>query len=153
MVARARIQTCSVNRRLIQVKVTTAYELMTVIGLFLAKTATLLLFHQLFQVSRQTRLAIQLGIIVNALLYGTSFAALAYWSLPHVGETWDDLIVGAMLHPDTSYKPIKWGVGQATLGTALDIYIFVLPIPTIVKLHLPSRKRIQLMAVFFTAIL
>lgn len=126
---------------------------MTVIGLFLAKTATLLLFHQLFQVSRPTRWAIRLGITVNTLLYGTSFVALSYWSLPHVGETWDDLIVGAMLHPDTSYKAVKWGVGQAAVGTALDIYIFVLPIPTIIKLHLPSRTRIQLMAVFFTAVL
>lgn len=126
---------------------------MTVIGLFLAKTATLLLFHQLFQVSKQTRLAIRLGIIVNTLLYGSSFIFLCYWSLPHVGKTWDDLIVGAMLHPDTSYNPIKWGVGQASVGTALDIYIFILPIPTIVRLHLPSRKRVQLMAVFFTAVL
>lgn len=126
---------------------------MTVLGLFLAKTATLLLFHQLFQVSRQTRLAIRLGILVNAILYGTSFIALSYWSLPHVGETWDDLIVGAVLHPDTSYNPIKWGVGQAAVGTALDIYIFVLPIPSIIRLHLPIRKRIQLGAVFFTAIL
>ncbi|KAL2273699.1 hypothetical protein FJTKL_04154 [Diaporthe vaccinii] len=134
-------------------QVSYAYETLTCLGLFLAKTATLLLFHQLFQVSRQTRMAIQAGIIVSALLYGASIAAFSYHSVPHVGKTWDDIVITSMLHPSRSLFAVKWGIGQATLGAALDIYIFILPLPTILRLHLPSRKRIQLMAVFSTAIL
>lgn len=140
-------------RGLTQDKLSCAYETLTCLGLFFAKTATLLLFHQLFQVSRQTRLAIQAGIIVSALLYGTSIAVFTYHSTPHVGKTWDDIIIAAMLHPSRSLFAVKWGVGQAALGAALDIYIFILPLPTVLRLHLPSRKRIQLMAVFATAIL
>lgn len=128
-----------------------AYETMTSFGLFLAKTATLLLFHQIFQVSKQMRIAILFGIIVNAILYGTSIAVLGYYSLPHVGQSWDDVVVDAVLHPDIF--AFKWGVGQSTVGAALDIYIFILPLPTIAKLNLSARKRIQLMAVFFTAVL
>lgn len=124
---------------------------MTSLGLCLAKTATLLLFHQVFHVSRQMRLAIRAGIIVNALLYGTSIAAFSFHSVPHLGQTWDDIVVAVLLHPE--FFAIKWGIGQATVGAALDIYIFILPLPAIARLNLSARKRIQLIAVFFTAIL
>lgn len=120
-------------------------------GLFFAKTATLLLFHQLFQVSKQMRLAIYIGITINFLMYFTSVAILAWYSVPHIGQTWDDVVVHAALHPDIF--AFKWGVGQATVGTVLDIYIFILPLPTISRLNLSTRRRIQLMVVFFTAIL
>lgn len=128
-----------------------AYETITTFGLLFAKTATLLLFHQLFQISRQLRLAIRAGNAVNSLLYGISIAVLTYYSTPHIGQTWDDVVTEAVLHRDIF--AFKWSVGQATVGAALDIYIFVLPLPTILGLNLSTRKRIQLMAVFFTAIL
>ncbi|KAK2611455.1 hypothetical protein N8I77_004793 [Diaporthe amygdali] len=128
-----------------------AYETITTFGLLFAKTTTLLLFHQLFHISRQLRLAIQVGIAVNFLLYGISIAVLTYYSTPHIGQTWDDVVTEAVLHRDIFV--LKWSVGQATSGAALDIYIFILPLPTISRLNLFIRKRIQLMAVFFIAVL
>lgn len=128
-----------------------AYEILTSMGLFFAKTATLLLFHQLFQVSKQMRLAIYIGITVNFLKYFTSAATMTWDSVPHVGQTWDDVVIDAAFHPPLFR--LKWSVAQAAIGTVLDIYIFILPLPTISRLNLSRRRRIQLLLVFFTAIL
>lgn len=128
-----------------------AYEMMTSLGLLFAKTATLLLFLQLFQISKQLRMAIYAGLLVNFLIYAASIGVLSYYSVPHVGHSWDDVVVDQVLNPQIF--SFKWGVGQGSVGAALDIYIFILPLPTLARLKLSYRKRIQLMAVFFTAIL
>jgi len=60
------------------------------------------------------------------------------------------VVVAAVLYPDIF--AFKWGVGQGAVGTAIDIYIFT-PLPTIAGLNLSTKKRVQLMAIFFTAIL
>lgn len=97
------------------------------------------------------RLAILLGLVVTVLMYIISIAVLSYYSCPHIGKTWDDVVLEAILNPDIF--AFKWGVGQAAVGAALDIYIFILPLPIIAKLNLSTRKKIQIMAVFFTAVL
>lgn len=95
--------------------------------------------------------AIIIGIVINVLLYGISIPVLTYYSTPHVGKTWDDVVVSTIMNP--KIFAFKWGVGQASIGSALDIYIFILPLPVIARLNLSTKKRLQLMAVFFTAIL
>jgi hypothetical protein len=97
------------------------------------------------------RVAILIGIIVNILIYGISIPVLSYYSTPHVGKTWDDVVADAIMNP--GLFAFKWGVGLAAVGSALDIYIFILPLPIIARLNLYTRRRIQVMAVFFTAIL
>ena len=97
------------------------------------------------------RVAIFTGIAITVINYVLSIAVLSYYSTPHIGQTWDDVVVAAVLHPNIF--AFKWGVGQGAVGTAIDIYIFILPLPTIAGLNLSRKKRIQLMAIFFTALL
>ncbi|KAI1076615.1 hypothetical protein F5B20DRAFT_554857 [Whalleya microplaca] len=49
--------------------------------------------------------------------------------------------------------PLYWAVAQATVGTILDIYIFILPLPIIYRLNLSNKRKIQLMALFFVGLL
>jgi len=93
------------------------------------------------------RIAIRLGICFTALLYFTNIPLSAILSAPHVGETWFSVLLSGR-----PQKELVWGVVQAVLGILLDLYIFILPIPTILKLALSTKKKIQLLAVFTTAL-
>ncbi|KAG8167965.1 hypothetical protein KVR01_003654 [Diaporthe batatas] len=132
-------------------QLTFTYATLTSFGCLFAKTATLLVLRQIFQISKQMHIAIMIGIAINVLLYGLSIPVLSYYSTPHVGKTWDDVVVDAVMNPQIF--AFKWSTGQAAVGSALDIYIFILPIPIISRLKLSTRKRMQLIAVFGTAIL
>ncbi|KAK8044791.1 hypothetical protein PG993_004815 [Apiospora rasikravindrae] len=97
-------------------------------SLFFSKTATLLLYLRIFTVSRSNRIAIWVGIAVTFIMYGSSIGTLSYFAAPHAGETWDELL--------------------GVVGTLLDIYIFILPLPPISRLKLALKKKLQLVALF-----
>ncbi|KUI58338.1 hypothetical protein VP1G_05588 [Cytospora mali] len=97
------------------------------------------------------RFAIRIGLGVNFILYTTSLVVLSYFSAPHIGQTWDDIVLQYVENP--KLFSIYWGVGTAAVSLVLDIYILILPLPIIVKLNMSATKRVQLMAVFFTAFL
>lgn len=45
------------------------------------------------------------------------------------------------------------GVVQSAVGTFIDLYIFVLPIPFLLSLQMPKRRVLGLIGVFSTALL
>jgi hypothetical protein len=116
--------------------------------LFFSKLSIFLLFYQIFQVRTPMRMAIRIGIISAGLLYFTNIPLSAVLSAPHVGEPW--LYVLFSGRPE---KELVWGVVQAAIGIVLDLFIFILPIPAIMSLHLSTKKKIQLLAVFTTALM
>lgn len=98
------------------------------------------------------RLAIRFGIVINVVFYSVSIFILSYYMAPHIGKTWEDFAVQSLAVRKYTF-PMRCGVATAAIGAAIDIYIFVLPIPTAMRLNLSMRKRIQVMIVFLTAIL
>ncbi|KAK7943322.1 uncharacterized protein PG986_012435 [Apiospora aurea] len=121
------------------------WQIVFCFSLFFSKTATLLLYLRIFTVSRSNRIAIWVGIAITFLMYGSSVGTLSYFAAPHAGETWDELLVKVV---GTVIFPLKWGVAQGVVGTLLDIYIFILPLPPISRLKLALKKKIQLVALF-----
>lgn len=97
------------------------------------------------------RLAIRIGMAINFVTYITSIGVLSYFAAPHSGHGWDDLAMEAVRGP--TIFPFYWAVALGAVGTMLDIYIFILPLPVISRLHLSLKRRIQVMAVFLTAVL
>lgn len=93
------------------------------------------------------RIAIRFGIGFAGLLYFTSIPLAAIMSAPHVGETWASVLLSGR-----PQKELIWGVVQAALSILLDLFIFILPIPVILRLNLSTRKKIQILAVFTTAL-
>jgi hypothetical protein len=115
--------------------------------LFFSKGAIFLLYYQIFDVQKQMRIAIRVGMVFAGVLYFTNIPLAAILSAPHVGETWQSVL--------TSGRPQKdliWGVVQATLGIVLDLYIFILPTPLILRLQLSKKRKIQILTVFTTAL-
>lgn len=96
------------------------------------------------------RIAIWIGIAVSFLMYGLTLAIMSYFGTPHVGHTWDELVVESV---GTTIFPLYWGLGQGSVNTILDIYIFVLPLPIIYRLNLSRTRKAQIFGVFIIAVL
>lgn len=134
-----------------KLQLTYLVDVLYVLVMLFAKTATLLLFYPLFTVSTRLRLAIRIGLGVNFALYVTSLVLHTYYSTPHNGMTWDDLLFESIKAP--VLFELYWGLITGTIGTVLDIYIFVLPLPVTLRLNLSKSSRIQVIAIFSTALL
>ncbi|GIJ89099.1 hypothetical protein Asppvi_008028 [Aspergillus pseudoviridinutans] len=92
--------------------------------------------------------AIRFGLLFTFVLYWPGVGLESYFAAPHIGETWEDLLVNK--RPE---RLIYWGIVQGSLSVVLDIYIFILPLPLLSKLQLPRKKRWQLLIIFSTAMI
>lgn len=115
--------------------------------LFFSKLSIFFLFFQIFQVHTFMRIAIRFGIVFAAMLYFTNIPISAILSAPRADETWDYVLFSGRPQRD-----LIWGVVQSALSVVLDLFIFILPIPVVLKLNLSRKKRIQIVAVFATAL-
>lgn len=86
-------------------------------------------------------------MLITLLLYMPNVFLAAYFCAPHVGKGWDFAGVGGC------NDLAEWYVIQAALIVVLDLYIFILPLPTIAQLQMPARRRKGILVVFMTAIL
>lgn len=128
-------------------KILFSQQIILSFAIFFSKTSIFLLFHQIFEVKTPMRIAITAGITFCGLLYFVTIPMSALLSAPHVGETW-----ASVLTSGRPQKNLLWGVVQAALSILLDLFIFILPIPVILRLHLSTQKKVQLIAVFTTAL-
>lgn len=93
------------------------------------------------------RITIRFGITFALLLPLISIAAAAAFATPSKGAPWSSVFSG-----DRIYKELIWSVISAALSIVLDLLIFILPIPVILRLNLSTGKKVQLLAVFTTAL-
>jgi hypothetical protein len=116
--------------------------------IFFAKAAILLLYLQIFNSHRAMRIAVYVGLVFTGLTYWTGIPLDIAFTAPRPGETWDSLLTNG--HPQ---QLIYWGVLQGALAVALDLYIFILPLPVLWKLNMSLKRRIGVCAIFFTALM
>lgn len=119
-------------------------------ALFFPKAAILLLYRQLFAIQQRTRIAINIGLLITFLVYLSNIPLAAVYLAPRVGQSWDSLI----LTLEANKIPMTTGgVVQTTIATLIDFYIFFLPLPILLRLHISFRRRLQLVGIFSTALL
>lgn len=116
-------------------------------GLFCSKASLFLLFSQIFSIKGSMKTAIRIGLVLNFLLYFTGIPVEAYYQAPNIGQKWETLMLSEKLR-----QAIYWGLVQSSVAIVLDLYIFILPLPVIAQLHIPSRKQAKLGAIFSTAL-
>lgn len=115
------------------------------------KWAILYMYRQLFSVHRRLHTAVWVGAIFCFAIYVPSIPLSAVYQASKAGESWDYF---PLHYPATSAETMEiWGVVQGASSVALDIFIFVTPIPVLSKLQMPKRRKIQLVALFGTAFL
>ncbi|KAK3994805.1 hypothetical protein QBC44DRAFT_322110 [Cladorrhinum sp. PSN332] len=119
-------------------------------GQLFSKASILLLFKSIFTVDKSLNIAIWVGQVWNLLTYLPSIPVEAYFNAPAPGtdERWETVMASGK-----PTKAITAGVVQSVMAIVLDLYIFFLPMPSIIKLKMSSRKRKQVIAVFSTALM
>ncbi|KAI1457885.1 hypothetical protein F4805DRAFT_457328 [Annulohypoxylon moriforme] len=126
------------------------WSILANVSLPCSKLATLLLYLQIFTVSRAMRIAIYIGMAAVTALYMTAIIATSYFAVPHAGETWDSVIAkSASGHFFSQY----WGVASASASLVIDLFLFILPLPILWKLNLSSRRKLQISGVFSVGLL
>lgn len=115
-------------------------------GLFFSKASLFFLLLQIFNIKGGMRIAIYVGLLVNFLLYFTGIPVTAYYGTPDIGHTWESFILSGKQR-----KAIYWGLVQSAVAIVLDVYMWVLPLPVVAQLRIPSKKQTKLGAIFSTA--
>ena len=94
------------------------------------------------------RYAIYFGATAILIFTIVITAMQAAFTIPWRGETWlDPRHLARVEHSSVLAVPV------GVFGVISDIYILVLPIPTTLKLNLPLRKRLGVIAIFMIGFL
>jgi hypothetical protein len=121
-------------------------------ALFFAKATILLLYLEIFGHNVRVRRILYGGLVFSAVLYSTYLPFAGYYNAPHAGETWHSLLEGAQ-HIDTTTVFRQWSIVVGLWSALLDLYIFILPLVLLRRLHVSTAKKIQLVGVFGLALL
>ncbi|RYP58942.1 hypothetical protein DL769_008747 [Monosporascus sp. CRB-8-3] len=111
------------------------------------------MYRELFEVRRWMYGAVWIGLIFSFAIYFPSIPLSAIYEAPKPGQSWEELLLSLASSESSSHALVYWGIVQGTSSVVLDLYIFILPLPTLSKLHLPMGKKLQLLALFGTALL
>ncbi|KAI0547064.1 hypothetical protein F4679DRAFT_598018 [Xylaria curta] len=126
----------------------------TIVGsvLFFPKCAILIMFLDIFEVRFLMRLAIWFGLLFTFGIYFPSIPLSAIYEAPKPGKSWEDLLLSLATSDENDHTLVYWGVAQGASSVFLDIFIFVLPLPLLARLRLPPKRKLQLIALFGTAL-
>ena len=110
---------------------------------FLGKCCLLLLYRRIFAPSKSFQVKVY---IVMAFAFLISLVILPMQSIfctPAPGDTW------AIPNPNCS-KSHHYGVMRGIANIIVDLAIFILPIPAVLRLNLPLGRRIGILSIFMT---
>ncbi|KAI0455774.1 hypothetical protein F5B21DRAFT_470595 [Xylaria acuta] len=100
----------------------------------LVKLALLLLYYRIFQPNRLVRYGIYFGMAAVSTVY-------TVWTFVFIFQS--------VLNSETGSR-LSWA--QAAFNVATDVYIFVLPISGVLKLHTSRKRKIGIAGVFSTGL-
>ena len=108
----------------------------------------LLLYLRLFSPDRIIRYAIYFGIMANFVFYSTTTIISGALCLPRHGEAWLNSAQTARCK-----RALDMYCPHGIFGVVSEFYIFIIPIPIVIKLNLPLRKMVGVLAIFATGVL
>ena len=91
---------------------------------------------------------IYLGLGTVFAVYLATTVAFGVLCLPRPGESWS----AALLSPRCG-KSMSMTYVQGIFNVVSDFYILILPIPVVLQLRLPLKKKIGVSAIFMTGLL
>lgn len=112
-----------------------------------AKNSILFLYYRIFSPKRHVRYMIVIGIVISLVVNLIKITADGYFCAPHIGQHWGIEVGLSCLGSNI------FGAIQDVGNLALDLFIFGLPIPIILRLQLPTKKKMAVLAIFLTAFL
>ena len=113
---------------------------------FLVKLSLFVLYFHLFSASRRIRIFIHIGIISIFMVYAASMISYVIGCFPTPGKLWVAAVFSRKCFRESRNRAYVLGV----FGVISDFYLYFLPIPVILRLQLPLRKKIGVCAIFMT---
>jgi hypothetical protein len=114
------------------------------IVIYFVKLSILLLYLRIFGINRTLRLSCHLAIVFFTLFY------IAYFGV-QTGIL-VDCISEASLKTNLCKNVYSLTVFQSAFNVASDIFVFALPIPRIMELHVNRRQKIGLLIIFLAGL-
>ena len=118
------------------------------ITMLFAKVALFLLYYRVFSLHHWTKIAIYIGIGVTFLFYFATGVANLVLCIPRRNESWT-----STPYVERCYRAEVMGDVQGVFGLVSDLYIFVLPLPALYRLHMSFKKKMGITAVFLTGLM
>ena len=118
-------------------------------AIFLAKLSILLLYLQIFFVNKRTRVMVYIALTINTLHCLATVIGYGILCVPKPGVPWEvaDATHKCMVVAD------MLAVILGAISIFSDVFIICIPIPAIWNLHLPTRKKLGVSAIFITGLL
>lgn len=96
-------------------------------------------------------MCVWVGVVFGVAIYVPFIPSAAVFDAPKLGQTWEQELEYLASTGDKSL--IYWGPIQGSCSVLLDLFIFIMPLPVLKKLQLPMERKLQLFALFATALL
>lgn len=113
-----------------------------------AKLSLFLLYLRIFIVNRVMKWAIYAGIVAVIGFYVATGVYFGYACLPGQDETWLLASLAQRCHDVTVLE-----LPQGIFGLLSDLYLYILPIPVIMRLNFGRKKKVGTLAIFGTGLL
>ena len=110
---------------------------------FAGKAAVLLLYYRVFSPSRSFRWKIYAILVVAFVSNVVSIPLNAALCSPPRGKSW-------AVHDPKCDESFNYGLVVGIINVMIDLMAFCLPIPMVLSLQLPLKRKIGVLAIFAT---
>ena len=111
------------------------------------KVTFFIMYLSIFGQWRWMRISTTVGAVMTGAFYTAMTAYIFALETPGRHETW----VAHQLRRGASYA--KFGLVQSAVGLLIDLFILLLPVIAVSKLHMPFRRKLGVAVIFMSAIL
>ncbi|KAG4033762.1 hypothetical protein MFRU_004g02650 [Monilinia fructicola] len=118
------------------------------VALGFVKLSIFIMYLELFVGLRWMQICVWIGASLSSAFYVALTIAQLYFGTPFHGETWASHIFSAR-----TLRATILSVPMSSVGLGIDVYLFLLPLIAVSKLHLPMRKRIPVFLMFSVGLL
>ena len=136
----------------VQIQLTLATNNLYAASAFFVKLSLFLLYLRLFKPNKTARRLVYGGMTVCGLFYSASIISNCALCMPRPGQRSDTITW--MLNFEKCGYPIEYlALCQGVFGTVSDVYLLVIPIQSIFQLHLPTKRKLGVSAIFMIGIM
>jgi len=123
------------------------------IATYLIKLSILLLYRRVFSVDRIQCWGSVIGIVLITITHVPYLGFLIYLTVRCAAEAVEEVTSISPFILDVICKNEYWiGTIQAAINVLTDFYILLLPLPALLKLAIPKRRKVGLCAIFLAGL-
>ena len=111
------------------------------------KLTVFLMYLRLFRPFNSLRICVYIGGTITVILYGAAEIFFLVFLTPRNGQSFASVVKTSRI-----YKAGDISIPIAAVGLGTDIYLLILPIPFVLQLHLPTRRKIRVILTFLTGL-